>query len=33
MDNEIKHSPELSEEELEGASGGSDCVIKSKKRS
>lgn len=32
MDNDVKHSPELSEEELEGASGGSDCVIKSKKK-
>lgn len=32
MDNEIKHSPELSNEELEDVSGGN-YVIKRKKRS
>lgn len=33
MDNDIKHSPGLSDEELEGISGGGDSVIISKKRS
>lgn len=32
MENDIKHSPEISDEELEGISGGKDSVIKSKKK-